>query len=76
MSSKFKIGQRIVVRPVAEPSLSLRDSSIEPYVGEPGEVTDLYCISPNPGGEFYIYRVRLGSGKETVVLHEDEIDAR
>ena len=76
MASKFKIGQRVTVQPTDRKGVSLRDSSLEPYVGEQGEVTDLYSISPTPGDEFFIYRVRIGTGRTTVVLHEDELARR
>ncbi len=76
MASRFKIGQRVTVQPTGRQDVSLRDSSLEPYVGEPGEVTDLYSISPTPGDEFFIYRVRIEAGRKTVVLHEDEMALR
>lgn len=76
MAPKFQIGQKVVVKPTREQSASLRDSSIEPYVGETGEVTDYYSISPSASESFYLYTVRIGdTGRKTVVLHEDEIDA-
>ena len=76
MAPKYQIGQRVVVKPTREQSASLRDSSIEPYVGETGEVTDYYSISPSASESFYLYTVRIGdTGRKTVVLHEDEIDA-
>lgn len=76
MASKYQIGQKVVVKPVGEQGLSLRDSGLEAYAGETGEVTDLYRISPDPGQTFYVYTVRIGTGNRTVVLHEDELEAR
>jgi len=76
MSPKFQIGQKVVVKPTREQSVSLRDSSIEPYVGQTGEVTDYYSINPSASESFYLYTVRIGdTGRKTVVLHEDEIEA-
>lgn len=76
MASKYQIGQKVVVRPVGEPGVSLRDSGLEAYAGEIGEVTDFYRISPDPGQTFYVYTVRIGTSKKTVILHEDELEAR
>ena len=76
MAPKFQIGQKVVVKPTREQSVSLRDSSIEPYIGQTGKVTDYYWISPSASESFYLYTVRIGStGRKTVVLHEDEIEA-
>jgi len=76
MAPKFQIGQKVVVKPPREQSVSLRDSSIEPYTGQTGEVTDYYSISPSATESFYLYTVRIGStGRRTVILHEDEIEA-
>ena len=76
MAPKFQIGQKVVVKPPGEQSVSLRDSSIEPYTGQTGEVTDYYSISPSATESFYLYTVRIGStSRKTVVLHEDEIEA-
>jgi len=76
MAPKFQIGQKVVVKPTREQSVSLRDSSIEPYIGQAGEVTDYYWISPSASESFYLYTVRIGNtGRKTVVLHEDEIEA-
>jgi len=75
MGPKYEIGQRVIIRPVNEQNLSLRNWDIEPYASQSGEVADYHWISP-PGGEvFYIYTVRIGTGYKEVVLHEDEIEA-
>ena len=76
MESKFHIGQKVKVKLVREQSLSLRDSSVEPYAGKSGEVTDYYWISPSAGQAFFIYTVRIsGENRKTIVLHEDEIES-
>ena len=75
MESKYKIGQRVIAKPVKSQSLSARDSSIEQYVGQSGIVTDYYWIRPDAGQVFYIYTVKMGDGQEEVVLYEDEIQA-
>jgi hypothetical protein len=76
MESKFHVGQRVKVKLAHEQSPSLRDSSVEPYVGKSGEVTDYYWISPSAGQAFFIYTVRISDeNRKTIVLHEDEIEA-
>ena len=76
MESKFHIGQKVKIKQVREHSLSLRDSSIEPYAGRAGEVTDYYSISPSGGQSFFIYTVRIsGENRKSIVLHEDEIES-
>jgi len=76
MESKYQIGQKVKVKLVREQSLSLRDSSVEPYAGQAGEITDYYWISPNAGQSFFIYTIRIsGEKRKTIVLHEDEIES-
>ena len=75
MGPRYEIGQRVVVKPVSEPDMSLRKSNMDPIAGQSGEVADYHWISP-PGGEvFYIYEVRISNGHKEVVLYEDEIEA-
>ncbi len=73
MAAKYKIGQRVVVKPVSGENLSPRDSDISQYAGQKGEVTDLYSLSPPGSKVFYLYTVRLEIGGKNIVLHEDEI---
>ena len=75
MASKYKIGQRVVIRPVNHQTVSLRDCAIEPYAGQIGEITDYYWISPHAGEAFYIYTVSVGTDYKEIALHEDEIKA-
>jgi hypothetical protein len=76
MESKFHIGQKVKVKLAREQSLSLRDSSVEPYAGKSGEVTDYYSISPSGGQSFFIYTVRIDAeSRKSIVLHEDEIES-
>jgi hypothetical protein len=72
---KYEIGQKVVIRPVNDQRLSLRDSDIESYAGQIGEVSNYYWISPRTGNFFYIYTVRVGTDYNEVVLHEDELEA-
>ncbi len=73
MAAKYKIGQKVVVKPVSAESLSPRNSDIAQYAGQKGEVTDLYSLNPTGGEVFCIYTVRLDSGDKNIVLHEDEM---
>lgn len=75
MPPVYGIGQKVVIKPVNSQSLSPRDSSIEPYVGQIGEVAAYYWITPPAGKVFCIYTVRVGAGDKEIVLHEDEIEA-
>ncbi len=75
MESKYKIGQRVIAKPVKSQTLSARSSGIEQYVGQSGIVTDYYWIRPNAGGVFFIYTVKMGDGQEEIVLYEDEMEA-
>ena len=75
MEPKYKIGQKVIVKPVKSQSQSTRDSDIGHYAGQSGTVIDYYWISPNRGDVFYIYTVQCGTGQKEIVLHEDEIEA-
>lgn len=76
MVPRYDIGQKVVIRPVRSKRLSPRDSDLERYVGQSGEVTDYHWISLERGAKvFYIYTVRIGDGYKEVVLHEDELEA-
>ena len=75
MNPKYEIGQKVVLRPNNNQPLPPRDCTIEPYVGQIGQVTDYYCISPHAGEVFYIYTVSFGAVYTEIALHEDEIEA-
>ncbi len=74
MSEKFKVGEKVIVRPASDETLQTRDAALESFDGQAGEVVGFYSISPTPGQVFYIYTVSIGSGNKRVVLHEDEIE--
>jgi len=72
--AQYRVGQKVVVAPVANSSLSPRDSDLEKYVGQRGEITDCYWITLDRGTKvFYIYSVKIGEGEKELVLHEDEL---
>lgn len=76
MAPQYKIGQKVIITPVKNQPLSPRDSNLEPYAGQVGEVTVYHWIQPNTANvAFYIYTVRIGASQKEVVLHEDELEA-
>ena len=75
MESKYKIGQRVIAKPVKSQTLSARSSGIEQYVGQSGIVTDFYWIRPDAGEVFFIYTVKMGESQEEIFLYEDEMEA-
>ncbi len=75
-NAKYEIGQKVIIMPVKNPRLSPRDSDLARYTGQPGEVADYYWISLDRGSKvFYIYTVRVGTGYDEVILHEDELES-
>ena len=75
MAPKYKIGQKVTIKPVDSQQPSLRECAIDAYAGQIGEVTNYYWISPRGGEVFYIYMIRVGTGYKEIALHEDEIEA-
>jgi hypothetical protein len=75
MTLVYEIGQKVIIKPVNGQSLSPRDCTIEPYIGQIGKVADYYWVSPPAGEVFYVYLVRVEDGNKEIVLHEDEIEA-
>ena len=73
MAAKYMAGQKVIIRP-ASGQTSSRDSKLEPYAGQIGEIADYRWISPELSKVFYIYTVKVDAGKKEVVLHEDEIE--
>ena len=75
MAPKYQIGQKVVINPANVQSSSLRESELEPYVGQVGEVRDYYWIALDRGiNVFYVYTVIVEHNKKEIVLHEDELD--
>jgi len=74
VASRYEIGQKVIIRPVSDQPLSLRESDLESYAGQIGEVSNYYWISPRTGKVFYIYTVRIGTDYKEVILYEDEIE--
>ena len=75
MGPKYEKGQQIVIKPVQNQNLPLRDFDLQPYVGQRGVITDYYWISLERGVRvFYIYTVKIEDSQTEVVLHEDELE--
>ncbi len=76
MAAKYEIDQKVRIAPDKEGPLSSRDSALEPYLGQIGQIIDCYWINKDIDAEvFYIYTVRVESDHKEVVLHEDELEA-
>jgi len=75
VAPKYKIGEKVIIKPVKNQTPSARDSDITQYAGQSGTVTNYYWIGPNRRQIFYIYTVQIGIGYREIVLHEDEIEA-
>ena len=74
MSAEYEIGQKVVIKPVSEQSLSTRDSDVYKYAGLTGEIINYYWLRPPAGEVFYLYTVRIDSSNKEIVLYEDEIE--
>jgi len=75
MEPKYKVGQKVIIKPVKNQSSSVRESDIEQYAGQSGVVVAYYWIRPSVGGVFYIYTVKIQGSRKEIVLHEDEMKA-
>ncbi len=73
MDPKYKIGQKVVIRPAKGQALSSREGNLESYVGQVGQVIDYYWISLRAAEAVFLYTVRVGADKKKIVLHEDEL---
>ena len=75
MPSKYKKGQKVIIKTVGNQQSSLRDSTLEQYSGRVGKVADYYWITLGMGKEvFYIYTVKMDNDHEEIVVHEDEME--
>ncbi|MFC1914803.1 hypothetical protein ACFLWK_00915 [Chloroflexota bacterium] len=72
MSSKYEIGQKVLIAPVDNQLLSPRGSDLGEYAGQSGQVIDYYWIGSG-SDIFYIYTVKTEADNREIVLHEDEI---
>ena len=72
MASKYRIGQRVRVTQARGQHFPA-GASLGRYSGQVGVVDDCYSLAKGKD-VFYVYNVRVGDGKQEVVLHEDELE--
>ncbi len=75
MEPKYKLGQKVIIKPVKNQLSSARESDVGQYAGQSGIVTDYYWIRPSAGEVFFVYTVKIGDSEKEIVLHEDEMKA-
>ena len=73
MEPRYKIKQKVIIKPVKPQHFTPRDADIEGYAGRSGEIIDYYLITLSRGVVLYIYSVQVGD--KEIVLHEDEIES-
>ena len=77
VNPKYKLGQQVMItKPVDTSAPSLRDSTLEPYVGRTGRVKKCYWIGPRTSELFFVYviGVEINGREKEIILHEDEIE--
>jgi len=77
VNPKFKLGQQVrITKPVDCTSASIRDCTLEPYIGRTGCICKFFWIGPRPGEIFFVYlvSVRINEGEKHIILHEDEME--
>ena len=73
---RYAKGQKVIIRPVNEAGLTARESDVNAFAGQVGEITNFYWINPREEQIFYIYKVRVGKEREArkeIVVYEDEL---
>jgi len=75
MEPKYKLGQKVIIKPVKNQLSSARESDVGQYAGQSGIVTDYYWIRPSAGEVFFVYTVKIGDSEKEIVLYEDEMKA-
>ena len=73
MKPQYRVKQQVVIKPPGSQSPDPRDSTLDKYAGQVGTIVDCYWISTHLSGIFYIYRVKVESSGDEIVVHEDEI---
>ena len=71
MPAQYSIGQEVMIKPVKERGLSVREAALSQYAGNIGTVVDFHWMRPPAGSVFYLYTVQAGD--KEIVLYEDEI---
>jgi hypothetical protein len=74
MAFHYRRGQKVVIVPAKNQTLSPRDSKIEPYAGRTGVIADYYWLEvPTGDKQVFIYTVKMKDEDKEVVVYEDEI---
>ncbi|MFA6347333.1 MAG: hypothetical protein WCX07_03510 [Dehalococcoidales bacterium] len=75
MASNYRRGQKVIIVPAGNQSISARDSKLEPFAGRTGVIKDYYWLDlPNGNKEqIFIYTVKMKDEDKEVVVYEDEI---
>jgi hypothetical protein len=72
---RYSKGQKVIIKPVNEKGLTARESSVNEYSGQVGEISNFYWINPRNEQIFYIYKVKVGKNtKKEIVVYEDELE--
>ncbi|MBN1368065.1 MAG: hypothetical protein JW967_09075 [Dehalococcoidales bacterium] len=77
VNPKYQPGQQVMItKPVDPTATSMRDCTLEPYVGHTGRITKCYWIGPRSGELFFVYivAVEVNGREKEIILHEDEIE--
>jgi hypothetical protein len=71
MPAAYIVGQEVIIKPVKEKGLSVREAALNKYAGTVGTIVDFHWMRPPAGNAFYLYTVQTGD--KEIVLYEDEI---
>ena len=74
-SPRYSTGQKVIIDPVRQDSMTPRDAAIEPYAGKTAVIEDYYYLYNQDRRQvFYIYTVKLSTDEKLeLVAHEDEL---
>ena len=76
MAPRYTIGQKVIIMPLSDGTSSPRDSSLEPFTGKIGTISEYYWITKYGSAEvFYVYAVQIEENAKDIILHEDELKA-
>jgi len=71
MPAVYMIGQEVMIKPIKEKGLSVREAALSQYASTVGTIVDFHWMRPPTGSVFYLYTVQTGD--KEIVLYEDEI---
>ena len=76
MPAVYEIGEQVLIKPIGQDGLSVREAALAPFSGQTGVVTNFYWITPPTGEVFYLYTVQVPGNDKELTLYEDEITNR